>query len=197
MKVLALTRYGRLGSSSRLRFYQFVPSLEARGIAVTVAALSSDAYLTRLYHGRRPGPLFIGAEYAASRAAAAPPLVRPGLAGEGGIPGGPSPDRAVVAADRRALRRGLRRRHLSQVRPERESPLPSPVASQDRRRHAARPTRGRRKRVSRPTRANGGGRAGRSPPHRGRSCALPCPSPGLRVAALWSGGWGRRSRRTT
>jgi glycosyltransferase involved in cell wall biosynthesis len=62
MKVLALTRYGRLGASSRLRFYQFVPSLEARGISVTVAALSSDAYVTRLYRGRRPGPLFIGAE---------------------------------------------------------------------------------------------------------------------------------------
>lgn len=55
MKVLALTRYGRLGASSRLRFYQYLPRLERGGIAVTVAELSRDEYVARLYAGRRPG----------------------------------------------------------------------------------------------------------------------------------------------
>jgi glycosyltransferase involved in cell wall biosynthesis len=64
MKVLALTRYDRLGASSRLRFYQFLPFLEASGIAVTVAALSPDEYLTRLYAGTRPGSLSIAGDYA-------------------------------------------------------------------------------------------------------------------------------------
>lgn len=63
MKVLALTRYGRLGASSRLRICQFLPRLEAHGIAVTVAALSPDEYLTRLYAGRRPGSFSIMGDY--------------------------------------------------------------------------------------------------------------------------------------
>jgi glycosyltransferase involved in cell wall biosynthesis len=63
MKVLALTRYGRLGASSRLRFYQFLPHLEAHGVDVTVAALSPDDYVARLYAGRRPGPMSIAAYY--------------------------------------------------------------------------------------------------------------------------------------
>lgn len=63
MKVLALTRYGRLGASSRLRFYQYLPRLERHGISVTVATLSSDEYVSRLYAGRRPGPASIAADY--------------------------------------------------------------------------------------------------------------------------------------
>ncbi|HET9725953.1 MAG TPA: glycosyltransferase [Gemmatimonadales bacterium] len=63
MKVLALTRYGRLGASSRLRFYQYLPRLEQSGIAVTVAALSSDEYVAQLYAGRRPGWASIAADY--------------------------------------------------------------------------------------------------------------------------------------
>jgi glycosyltransferase involved in cell wall biosynthesis len=63
MKVLALTRYGRLGASSRLRYYQYLPGLERGGIAVTVAALSSDEYVARLYAGRRPGVGSIGWDY--------------------------------------------------------------------------------------------------------------------------------------
>lgn len=63
MKVLALTRYGRLGASSRLRFYQYVPRLEQSGIAVTVAALSPDEYVARLYAGRRPGLGSIARDY--------------------------------------------------------------------------------------------------------------------------------------
>jgi glycosyltransferase involved in cell wall biosynthesis len=63
MKVLALTRYGRLGASSRLRFYQYVPRLEQRGIVVTVAELSPDRYVARLYAGRRPSVASIAWDY--------------------------------------------------------------------------------------------------------------------------------------
>ncbi len=51
LKVLALTRYGRAGASSRIRFLQFVPYLEQHGVHVDVAPLLRDAYLTRLYSG--------------------------------------------------------------------------------------------------------------------------------------------------
>lgn len=63
MKVLALTRYGRLGASSRLRFYQYLPRLEQGGIAVTVAELSRDEYVARLYAGRRPPMASIAWDY--------------------------------------------------------------------------------------------------------------------------------------
>ena len=53
MNVLLLARYGRAGSTSRLRFYQFLPHLAARQIDVHVSALLSDDYVRRLY-GRRP-----------------------------------------------------------------------------------------------------------------------------------------------
>lgn len=48
MKVLALTRYGRQGASSRMRFYQYQPWLETAGIDVTTAPLFSDAYVQDL-----------------------------------------------------------------------------------------------------------------------------------------------------
>lgn len=52
IKVLALTKYGRLGASSRLRFLQFVSGLEQSGLQVTVQPLISDAMLkTRYVHG--------------------------------------------------------------------------------------------------------------------------------------------------
>ncbi len=54
MKLLALTKYDKLGASSRLRTFQFVPGLEARGIAVEIAPLFDDSYLEALYEGRRP-----------------------------------------------------------------------------------------------------------------------------------------------
>lgn len=53
MKVLALTRYGRLGASSRLRFHQYLPALQAAGIEVEMAPLFSDAYVRGLQQGRR------------------------------------------------------------------------------------------------------------------------------------------------
>lgn len=49
MKVLFLTRYGRLGASSRLRAMQFFPSLEAAGLQCTVQPLFSDALLEKKY----------------------------------------------------------------------------------------------------------------------------------------------------
>lgn len=65
MKVLMLSRYGRLGASSRVRFCQYLPWLKTAGIEVTAAPLFSDDYvqglqrnilnpseLLRAYHGR-------------------------------------------------------------------------------------------------------------------------------------------------
>lgn len=53
MKVLALTRYGRLGASSRLRSYQYVDPLANHGIAVTISPLFDDDYVVELYERRR------------------------------------------------------------------------------------------------------------------------------------------------
>ena len=48
LKVLGLTRYGQLGASSRMRFYQYLPWLEAADISITLAPLFSDAYVQGL-----------------------------------------------------------------------------------------------------------------------------------------------------
>lgn len=53
MKVLMLSRYGRLGASSRMRSYQYQPWLEAAGIQVTQAPLLSDVYVHGIQHGTR------------------------------------------------------------------------------------------------------------------------------------------------
>lgn len=53
MKVLALTRYAPLGASSRMRFHQYLPALEAAGIQVEWAPLFLDAYVRGLQQGRR------------------------------------------------------------------------------------------------------------------------------------------------
>jgi len=53
MKVLALTRYGRKGASSRVRFLQYVPYLEAHGCVVTISALLSDQYVDVLYRQKK------------------------------------------------------------------------------------------------------------------------------------------------
>jgi glycosyltransferase involved in cell wall biosynthesis len=49
MRVLLLSRYGRLGASSRVRSYQYQPYLRAAGIEVTAAPLFDDFYLEYLY----------------------------------------------------------------------------------------------------------------------------------------------------
>lgn len=63
MKVLYLPRYERLGSSSRVRGYQYLPWLRAAGLEVSVAPLLPDTYLTALYGQRRPSTAGILAAY--------------------------------------------------------------------------------------------------------------------------------------
>ncbi len=54
MRLLLLTRYEDLSAASRLRFYQYVPFLQAHGIQVIHAPLLSNADLSKLYRdGRR------------------------------------------------------------------------------------------------------------------------------------------------
>ncbi len=52
MRCLLLSRYGLLGASSRVRYYQYLDFLKAQGIEVTVASLLSDDYLRGLYAGK-------------------------------------------------------------------------------------------------------------------------------------------------
>lgn len=52
MKLLVLSRYDRLGASSRLRIMQYLPALAEAGIEATVAPFSDDQYLERLYSRR-------------------------------------------------------------------------------------------------------------------------------------------------
>lgn len=61
MNILALTRYDRLGASSRLRFLQYLPYLGKRGIHVDVAPLLPDSYLMDFYwkHQRHWGKIAI------------------------------------------------------------------------------------------------------------------------------------------
>lgn len=51
MRLLALTRYGRLGASSRLRTHQFKVALETRGIYVRTEPFFEDAYVEAIYRG--------------------------------------------------------------------------------------------------------------------------------------------------
>ena len=60
-----LPRYGRLGASSRMRFYQYLPGLEAAGISITEAQLFSDGYVRGLQQNTKN--LFEAARAYASR----------------------------------------------------------------------------------------------------------------------------------
>ena len=53
MQVLALTRYGSLGASSRLRTLQFAPHLAAAGMKLRLEAFFDDAYVLALYGAGR------------------------------------------------------------------------------------------------------------------------------------------------
>ncbi|MDX1463492.1 MAG: glycosyltransferase [Marinirhabdus sp.] len=53
MRILALTRYERLGSSSRVRFYQYLPYIKSHGIEIVNASFFTDKYIHDLYNGRR------------------------------------------------------------------------------------------------------------------------------------------------
>ena len=63
MKVLALTRYGPLGASSRMRTYQYLPGLRAEGIDVRVLPLLRDAYLHRLYSNEDTNWRWVASDY--------------------------------------------------------------------------------------------------------------------------------------
>ena len=54
MQILALTRYERLGSSSRVRFYQYFPYLRTQGVEILSKPFFSDAYIQDLYTGHPP-----------------------------------------------------------------------------------------------------------------------------------------------
>ena len=51
-KVLFLSRYARLGSSSRLRLYQYLPYLQNAGIDATLAPFFDDDYVLGIYGGK-------------------------------------------------------------------------------------------------------------------------------------------------
>lgn len=51
MRLLMLPRYEPLGASSRLRTYQYIPSLQAAGFDVTISPLFGDGYVRALYEG--------------------------------------------------------------------------------------------------------------------------------------------------
>ncbi|MCU7850083.1 MAG: glycosyltransferase family 4 protein [Candidatus Thiodiazotropha sp. (ex Lucinoma kastoroae)] len=59
MKILLLTRYTRMGASSRLRSYQYLPFLKNSGIDVTVSPLFSDAYLKAFYGAGSKSPSLV------------------------------------------------------------------------------------------------------------------------------------------
>ncbi|MDI1293870.1 MAG: glycosyltransferase family 4 protein [Methylobacter sp.] len=63
MRVLALSRYGRLGASSRMRIYQYVPILQTMGIDVEVSPLLSDDYIRRLYAKQATNWLDVSRDY--------------------------------------------------------------------------------------------------------------------------------------
>jgi hypothetical protein len=52
MRILVLSRYQRLGSSSRVRFYQYFPYLESHGLEIINAPFFDDEYIRKLYTGK-------------------------------------------------------------------------------------------------------------------------------------------------
>ena len=63
MKVMLLTRYSRSGASSRLRYYQYLPFLNAQGMDVDVYPLFGEEYLKRLNAGQPQNPASILSAY--------------------------------------------------------------------------------------------------------------------------------------
>jgi glycosyltransferase involved in cell wall biosynthesis len=53
MKILLLTKYSRIGASSRLRALQYLPNLKDAGFEITVKNLLDDEYIARLYKGEK------------------------------------------------------------------------------------------------------------------------------------------------
>src|SRR6185295_11288394 len=67
--VLLLTRYERLGASSRVRFLQFLPALERAGFRFDVQPLLDNAYVRSLYGGPTVGLTDYAKAYARRRRA--------------------------------------------------------------------------------------------------------------------------------
>lgn len=65
MKILLLSRYSAQGASSRVRSFQYIPYLEARGCGVDVEPLFDTDYIERLYklRQREQSGASIGAQY--------------------------------------------------------------------------------------------------------------------------------------
>jgi len=53
-RILVLSRYGRLGASSRLRMIQYLPGLMLEGFDIEVSPMFADAYVQKLYRGAPP-----------------------------------------------------------------------------------------------------------------------------------------------
>ncbi|MEE6443588.1 MULTISPECIES: glycosyltransferase family 4 protein [Pseudomonas] len=63
IKVLVLTKYSRMGASSRLRALQYVPYFRANGFDMEVFELFGDAYLSSLYKTSRRSPFRVVVYY--------------------------------------------------------------------------------------------------------------------------------------
>jgi glycosyltransferase involved in cell wall biosynthesis len=63
MRALALTRYDSLGSSSRIRFYQYIPSLTSLGMEIQVAPFLGNDYVRNLYTGKHQPVLSVVKAY--------------------------------------------------------------------------------------------------------------------------------------
>lgn len=64
MRVLALTKYGQLAASTRQRFTQYSPWLDAAGLTLTISPLLDNDYLRRLFRGKTIARLHVLAQYA-------------------------------------------------------------------------------------------------------------------------------------
>src|SRR5262245_12726745 len=60
VRILLLTRYDRLGASSRLRSLQYIPYLREQGIDVSASPFLSSEYVKTLYRGRRSAGRVLG-----------------------------------------------------------------------------------------------------------------------------------------
>ncbi|MEN5035222.1 glycosyltransferase family 4 protein [Pseudomonas sp. TWI929] len=56
-KVLILSRYTRMGASSRLRMLQYIPALQDSGLEFEVSAFFGEDYLNELYSSSRRSPV--------------------------------------------------------------------------------------------------------------------------------------------
>ena len=59
LNILLFSRYGNLGASSRLRFYQYIPLLKQQDINVTVSSLYCDQYLMWLYANKKISKFYL------------------------------------------------------------------------------------------------------------------------------------------